>query len=202
MARTVNGVDGLSGGGIGQTPVHPDDLEGLRLRWISTQEQLDEVERLNLAEGRRWAVARRRSAESVLDDAFLRKLHERSFGRVWIWAGRYRTRATSIGIDASLVPTATRDALLDARAQLDATRSPAEEDAVLVGTHHAIAWIHPFPNGNGRTARLFVDVLASSCDRPVPTWSQGQRDARQRYLAALRAADDGDMRALATFMWA
>ena len=35
---------------------------------------------------------------TLLDDAYLRNLHEAMFDQVWEWAGRYRLREANIGI--------------------------------------------------------------------------------------------------------
>lgn len=191
--------DALAGAdGDGQTPVHAADLEGLRQRWIRTQGQLDEVERASLLAGARWAHSRRRSLDQLLDDAFVRELHRHAFGGVWQWAGQYRIRAASIGIEASLVSTAMRDMLADAAYWFGEGRASEEAVARL---HHRFVAIHPFANGNGRTGRLFTDLVAIASGGDRPTWGEGANDARAVYLAALRAADAGDIEPLVAFMW-
>jgi Fic-DOC domain mobile mystery protein B len=171
---------------LGQTPIHPDDLEGLRLRWISTQAQLDLAERENVALGREWALASRESVPSVLDDVFVRTLNRRLFGDVWRWAGMYRRRDVSIGIDWMLVPTATADLVANARVWFAGDRC---DDADLARLHHRLVKVHPFPNGNGRTARLIIDVLATTFHVTRPSWGAKLAQPRSSYLAALRAVD-------------
>jgi fido (protein-threonine AMPylation protein) len=64
--------------------------------------------------------------------------------------------------------------------------------------------IHPFPNGNGRHARLMTDVLLRSLGREPFSWGGGNLetagDARTRYLEALRAADRGEFDLLVRFV--
>ena len=59
--------------------------------------------------------------------------------------------------------------------------------------HHQMVAIHPFPNGNGRHARLFADLLARGIGLPPLTWGgaslNGAGPDRAAYLAALRRAD-------------
>ena len=66
-------------------------------------------------------------------------------------------------------------------------------DQALCRFHHRMVAIHPFPTGNGRTARAYTDVLARAVGRPVFTWGGGdlQRATPDRgaYLTALRALD-------------
>jgi Fic-DOC domain mobile mystery protein B len=195
--------------GEGSTPVHPDDLIGLRLGWIATQGDIDEVERINVQAGLDWAVASRREFEQVLDDEFVRELHRRMFGDVWAWAGHYRTRELSIGIDWVGVPTAVRDLVGDATYWFDARDDSAGIASALARFHHRLVHVHPFPNGNGRAARLVTDELARSLDVPYLSWGARQSEAgvtiplmRSQYLTALRAidADPDDLQPLVDFM--
>ncbi len=189
--------DRLVGGGDGSTPVHPDDLIGLRQRWIRTQGQLDEVERANLLAGTRWAWSRDRSVEQVTDEGFVRELHRRCFGNVWSWAGTNRTRATSIGIAPYRIGPALRDLLEDARAWTGHAVQPED----VARFHHRFVSIHPFPNGNGRTGRSLTDLFAAAVDQPRPTWGARANRDRDEYLNSLRAADGGDLTELTEFMW-
>jgi fido (protein-threonine AMPylation protein) len=66
-----------------------------------------------------------------------------------------------------------------------------------------LALIHPFPNGNGRHARLVADVVLAKLGRKSFTWGRGNLISpgapREAYIAALKAADNGDMQALVKF---
>ena len=71
--------------------------------------------------------------------------------------------------------------------------------------HHALVWIHPFPNGNGRHARMMADALLKQLGRPAFSWGSGANlvsanAVRARYLGALRAADQGDFAELLAFV--
>jgi Fic family protein len=67
--------------------------------------------------------------------------------------------------------------------------------------HHRLVRIHPFPNGNGRISRLMADLLIVAQSGERFTWGRSLRgdENRKRYLAALRAADDGDCAPLVVF---
>jgi Fic family protein len=63
--------------------------------------------------------------------------------------------------------------------------------------HHDFVLIHPFGDGNGRTARILVNyVLMRSGYLPLVVPTQ-QKD---RYLAALRRADAGDLQSLTDYL--
>jgi fido (protein-threonine AMPylation protein) len=63
--------------------------------------------------------------------------------------------------------------------------------------------IHPFPNGNGRHARLVADLLIERLGGDRFSWGGGiladVGELRARYVAALRAADDHDIAPLLEF---
>ena len=82
----------------------------------------------------------------------------------------------------------------DVRYQVEHASWPPAEIAIRF--HHRLVWIHLFPNGNGRHARLCADVLVSRLGAPALTW--GRTDlvdasaVRTRYVESLQAADRGD----------
>lgn len=185
----------------GATPLDPDESAGLVPGHIATREQLDEWEADNILAGERWAAgaARRRA---ILDDLFVRELHRRMFDRTWKWAGKYRTTGKNIGVAPERIAVDVRKLLEDTKAQLADKVAPLDEIAAKF--HHRLVSIHPFANGNGRHARLMTDLLLAANGAAPFTWGQGDLvhagEARERYLAALRAADARDFAALLAFV--
>jgi Fic family protein len=63
--------------------------------------------------------------------------------------------------------------------------------------HHRLAWIHPFPDGNGRISRIFLDKWLSECSLPgFSVWSMSRGFARDRgntYKSRLHNADQPRM---------
>jgi CRISPR-associated endonuclease/helicase Cas3 len=138
----------------------------------------------------------------ALDEDLLRALHGDSCGDlVPQWAGRWRTIAVRVGSHEPpaphLVPLEMRNYALDLRARLDA--SPAVEDwpEFLAFAEGRLLTIHPFADFNGRVARLWLWELLRRLDLPPVSLADTEAAARQRYLAALRAADARDYRPLA-----
>ena len=80
-----------------------------------------------------------------------------------------------------------------------------DADETAVRFHHQLVWIHAFPNGNGRHARLMADLLAVRLGNQRLSWGGGQASItsagvlRDRYLKALRAADQGQLDDLIAF---
>lgn len=184
----------------GTTPLDPDEAEGLLPSHVTTQGALNEWEQANILEAERWAFARRRSA--VLSMDLLLELHRRMFGITWNWAGTIRRTEKNIGVTPQDIRPELHKLFGDTRYWIEHQTYPPEELAVRF--HHRLVQVHPFPNGNGRHARLLADVLLFNLDRARFSWGSAdldhQGEARDRYLAALRAADRSDIKPLLEFV--
>ena len=182
----------------GATPLDADELASLIPGHITTQGELNEWEQLNIVQGDTWA---RKQRKEILDEGFLRRLHQQMFGETWRWAGTFRKSDKNIGVDWLQISVELRNLLDDVRYQVANASLPPDEIAVRF--HHRLVAIHPFPNGNGRHARLMADLLVERLGRPRFTWgSASLTDAnktRQRYIAALQAADSRDIAPLLAF---
>jgi fido (protein-threonine AMPylation protein) len=66
--------------------------------------------------------------------------------------------------------------------------------------HHRLVQIHPFPNGNGRWARLITNIFLRKHGKEKVTWPektlQADSSFRKNYIEALQSADGGDFQAL------
>jgi Fic-DOC domain mobile mystery protein B len=184
----------------GNTPLSPEELAHL-IPNLATKEDLNEWERENILHAREWAIEDRSSAAEVVSDDYARKLHSKMFDQTWKWAGHYRATEKNLGIPVHQIRESLGVLFGDVRYWIEnGTYSP---DAIAVRFHHRLVAIHPFPNGNGRHARLIADVLALKLGHPTFTWGSTDLvtpgEARTRYLEAIRAADNGDIQPLLTF---
>ena len=186
----------------GQTPLDPDEKEGLKPKHISTQGELNAWEQLNITKGVQWA--QRQLKKDILDDLFLRELHKRMLGNTWTWAGTYRKSDKNIGCDWRQVAVRVRNLLEDTKYQME--HAVAEPDELAIRFHHRLVLIHPFPNGNGRHSRLITDLLLLKMGLKPFSWGSGdyaslvsQNDLRAAYLTALRTADQGQIAPLLEF---
>ena len=177
----------------------PEEIRDLIPAHIAYRSELNEAEQGNIARAQEWALGPRR--RDLLSEKFAGALHRRMLGDVWRWAGRFRTSQRNMGIDYWLIPTELRKLLDDTKAWIEFKTYPADEIAVRF--HHRLVLIHPFPNGNGRHARLMADLLIMRLGGERFSWGrESLRDpgvARQQYIAALRAADNHDIAPLLAF---
>lgn len=188
----------------GATPLDPDELDGLKFKHVSTRGELDQLEQAGITEGLKWLDKQKNP--DVLSEAFVLELHKRLFGSVWKWAGTFRRTEKNIGVDPIQVAIQLRQLLDDAKYWVEhGTYTPKELAARF---HHKLVFIHPFPNGNGRHARIMADaVLTKLFNEPAIDWAGGYRleamnERRDQYIAALRAADGHDISALLEFVGA
>ena len=185
----------------GQTPLDPDEIAGLVPQHIATRAQLNEWESQNIADGLTRARKRRPKPGKLLTDTYLRKLHQHMFGSTWRWAGTYRNSDKSLGIDWQQIPLQMRQVPENFLYRLKSGKE--KPDKLAVDLHHQLVSIHPFPNGNGRWARAAADLLQETLGEPPFSWGRKNlvdiSETRQRYIAALQAADQGELSNLLQF---
>ena len=179
----------------GATPLDPDESADLLPSHIRTRGELNVWEQENILVATGWV---RRTRAAALDEVTIRELHRRMFSETWGWAGRFRTSDKNIGIHWPHIPMAVRDMVEDGRVWLDEEVFSPDEAALRL--HHRLVQIHPFPNGNGRHARLWCDLLLKQNGRPAMEWGGAELDSatehRRAYIRALWSADGGDLQPL------
>jgi len=184
---------------LGATPLDADELAALIPKHITRQGELDEWEQLNIEQGETWARKQRRW--DVLDESFLRQLHKQMFAATWSWAGSYRSSDKNLGVDWRQIGVRLHDLLADVRYWIE--HQAFAPDEIAVRFHHRLVSIHPFPNGNGRHARLAADSLVMKLGQPRFTWGSRSlvetSETRQQYIRALQAADKGGYELLTRF---
>ena len=174
---------------LGATPLDPDEMGGLIPRHITLKRELDEYEQANILVAQAWAE--KRVNQNVLSEVYVRRLHRKMFDRTWRWAGTFRQTEKSIGIDPLQIGVGLRNLLDDVQCWREFNTFPLDEQATRL--HHRMVWIHLFPNGNGRHARLFTDVFLRSCGAAPFSWGRielvNASATRTAYIQALQAAD-------------
>jgi Fic-DOC domain mobile mystery protein B len=186
----------------GQTPLDEDEKDGLLISTISTREELDEFEQLNIEEAMQWLLSTSIKTETLFTEKFICNLHKRMFREVWQWAGKFRRTDKNLGVEKWQIPIALKTLCDDALFWVENEIFSADETALRF--KHKIVSIHCFPNGNGRHSRLMADAIITKVYK-MPLFSWGaqnliqQGDTRANYLKAIREADKGNFELLITF---
>jgi Fic-DOC domain mobile mystery protein B len=186
----------------GATPLDNDELEGLKIKTITTRSELDRWEQQNIGEAMDWLGTRKNKSE-ILNEGFVKKLHEKMLDKVWEWAGSFRKTDKNIGVDKHRIGIELKNLLDDTQYWID--NKTYESDEIAIHFHHRLVQIHCFPNGNGRHSRLMTDtILTDILDKTPFTWGNGnlsaEGDVRDTYINALRSADNHDYEPLRKFV--
>jgi Fic-DOC domain mobile mystery protein B len=180
------------------TPLSSDERDGLIPSHVTLRREINELEQQNILQVEVWIFGRKRNP---VNEGFGKRLHKRMFGDVWRWAGTYRISNKNIGVDRAEIQLRLYEIFDNVRYWIENKTYPPDEIAIRF--HHALVFVHPFPNGNGRWSRLMADILAVFLGRPRFTWGrkslQVNDKTRQAYIDALRAADKHDFVALKSF---
>jgi Fic-DOC domain mobile mystery protein B len=185
----------------GQTPLDPEQINGLKIKTISTQQQLNEFEQTNINEALKWLNTKRKINE-VLSEQFLIQVHKRMLGMVWKWAGNFRVTETNIGIEWTKIPIELRLLIDDTKYWVE--HQTYDPEQIAIRFKHRLVSIHCFPNGNGRHSRIMADLIAKHVfELEKFSWGQSSllasSEQRKLYLKALQKADKGDYDALLEF---
>ncbi len=183
----------------GATPLTADDIHNLIPGHLTLQSQLDEWEQLNILKAENWAFAAKR--KNILTIEYIKQLHHKMFCDTWKWAGKFRTHQTNIGVESIYIPQELKALVDDTEFWLNNETYDLRE--IVVRFHHRLVFIHPFPNGNGRSSRLIADIIINQFDQPRFTWGRDSlvKDSliRDNYLKYLREADKGELTNLIKF---
>jgi len=182
----------------GATPLDPEDLKGLIPVHITTREELNDAEFMNVTSATRLYLLSKRKFTFSYEN--LLKLHKDMFGKVWKWAGEPRKTEKNIGVHYFEIEIEIKKYLDDLDYWLNNSMDIIEISA---RSHQRLVYIHPFNNGNGRWARLAVNLLLKDHSGKIMRFPEDElllsSKIRKVYIKALGLADSGDISALIDF---
>ncbi|MCF6307426.1 MAG: mobile mystery protein B [Flavobacteriaceae bacterium] len=186
----------------GQTPLDEDEKEGLKIKSITTQEELDEFEQLNIEKAIEWTIHTNLRAERILTEKFIKDLHKKMYNNVWKWAGEFRKTDKNIGVNWIQIGVELKNLIDDTKYWIE-NKTFLPEDIAIRFKHRIVA-IHCFPNRNGRHSRIMADVIIESIfGNEIFSWRKSNmvkaNETRKAYIKALREADSGNIVPLIQF---
>lgn len=184
--------------GYGETPLPFEELDALlpAARDILDEPitkaavyDLEQAIEADLAGGLRAEVLEGRlTLEALLEPGFLRYLHEQLYGSIWRWAGQNRRHLLNIGVDPAYVAQELTTAIDTIRYRWEHTGDWSARE-LGIAAHAECVRVHPFVDGNGRSTRLYADLifLAAQVTDDVEQydWSFDKAD----YIRLLREYD-------------
>jgi fido (protein-threonine AMPylation protein) len=177
----------------GETPL--DDISGLKIKGLQTQAERNEVEAQNILKASlKYLSGKPSRTVAPFDLSWVYKLHNEMFGDVWTWAGKRRQTNLNMGVSCDQIETSLQQMLDNLDYQEQSGLDLIEQTVIL---HHHAVRIHPFQDGNGRWARMLVNIWLKLHERNIIDWPAEIRGSsesviRQEYLAAIRSAINGD----------
>lgn len=139
-------------------------------------------------------------SQQTISEVFIRNLHELVVREtIRDEAGKYRqtnviiTGSDHLPPDTFEVPIAMGN-LIHWTKTSQKKLHPVEFAALL---HHKIVYIHPFSDGNGRTARLVMNLVLMHKNYPLVVILKNDR---RKYYQVLTKADKGDFKPLVHFV--
>jgi Fic-DOC domain mobile mystery protein B len=187
---------------LNQTPLDEDEKQGLKINSITTQQELDEFEQLNIEKALEWVIDKKLTSEKILTEKFVKDLHQKMYGDIWKWAGKFRKSEKNIGIKWQLIGIELKNLLGDTKYWIaNQTFSPQE---ISIRFKHRLVAIHCFPNGNGRHSRVMADIIIEDIFKAeIFSWQKSNMvkadQTRKKYIAALKEADIGNINPLIKF---
>jgi len=172
--------------------------EGLTIKGKSLKDHLeakDHYEALNYL----YEFIERGSRQSI-SEVFIRNLNQLVLRETdKEWAGRYRTSNVIITgsdhtpPDASAVPAQIREVI----SWFKKTQKKSQVIELAAILHHKLVYTHPFFDGNGRTARLAMNLVLLQVGYPLVVIL---RNDRKKYYETLAQADKNHYAAFVNFI--
>ncbi len=181
---------------------HPANIERALRRDFARQPRVAKLQRIALAhmEAERQLEALAGEGDRPLSSAFLRRCHAALYQRLGaedrttedgVVVGPGDWRRTPVRVGSHIAPTpAALPAFLARMDEVYAAARPGEPFLIAVAAaHQRGAWVHPFPDGNGRAVRLQSHCALGALSGGLWSPSRGLARNRARYYELLADAD-------------
>lgn len=171
------------------TPFPDDNLLG-----ITDKNQINEFEATGIAKAELFTFELETEVE--ISTTLILEIHQIAFGQLYDWAGKWRATEVSVGQLIPPKPTMVLQSMYQFLDNLNfkISISTTLDDKIecLVYAHYEFIKIHPFNNGNGRTGRILMNLIALKFGyKPLELYYR-EGESRKFYINAMKAADNGN----------
>ncbi|MCX6241558.1 MAG: Fic family protein [Bacteroidetes bacterium] len=139
--------------------------------------------------------------KTKFDEKYIRSIHRTALGHLYPFAGNYRdvdlSKAGHHFLPCVFIPRGMIYLELEFLSKLPSDYEDVKkliEDIAIV--HCELIHIHPFREGNGRTARIFADLMANRAGYPSLELDKFRMNNYPQYIEALNKGDDKDYSAM------
>lgn len=169
---------------------------------INDQKTLEDTETILLRDSYEYFLKLLQNGKIKFNQKLIFDIHKHFLGTLYSWAGRIRTVEISkngvLFCTSSQISRALKkfDEILEQNLFLEKnTQKEVSEKFSII--HCEFNAIHPFREGNGRTIRLFLDLLAASLGFDVIDFA---KTSQANYINACRLGMDMDYKKMANLI--
>lgn len=143
-------------------------------------------------------------SETEISTQLLLEIHRIAFSELYDWAGSWRKTTVTVGQLTPPYPSKVLQLMYQFIDNLNykirnATTQQNHVDC-LTFAHYEFIRIHPFNNGNGRTGRILMNIVALKFGyKPLELYYR-EGDSRKTYIDAMKSADNGNFEPLTTLI--
>jgi cell filamentation protein len=170
---------------------------------LKSQSDLNEAETVLLKDSYEYYLSVLEEEDLTFDIQLLFSIHKHFLYTLYTWAGKLRTVNISKE-DALFVPAAFLTNAITEFEQILEKQTPKTSDTKkqfcqkLSIIHAEFNVIHPFREGNGRTIRLFMDLMAAQYGYDLINWSGV---SKTHYIQACREGMSKKYETLREILW-
>ena len=143
-------------------------------------------------------------SETEISTQLLLEIHNIAFSELYDWAGSWRKTTVTVGQLTPPEPSKVLQLMYQFINNLNfkVRNAATQQDHIdcLTFAHYEFIRIHPFNNGNGRTGRILMNIVALKFGyKPLELYHR-EGDSRKIYIEAMKLADHGNLEPLTTLI--
>lgn len=143
-------------------------------------------------------------SDTQISTKLLLKIHRIAFAELYDWAGSWRTTIVTVG---QLIPPHPNQILQlmyqfvdNLNFKIHNAENLNDHLDCIIFAHYEFIRIHPFNNGNGRTGRILMNIVALKFGyKPLELYHRAG-NSRKIYIDAMKMADFGNFESLITLI--
>lgn len=136
----------------------------------------------------------------IITGSLILHIHQIAFGHLYDWAGKWRTNNIAVGQLESPQPHRIIQLMYqftdNLNFKINIAKTREEHIDCLLYAHYEFICIHPFHNGNGRTGRILMNLVAMKLGYKPLVLYHRKGESRKVYIDAMKAADKGNAKPL------
>ena len=143
-------------------------------------------------------------SETEISTQLLLEIHRIAFSELYDWAGFWRSTHVTVGQltppEPSKVLPLMYQFIDNLNYKINNASSQQNHIDCLIYAHYEFIRIHPFNNGNGRTGRILMNIVALKFGyKPIELYHR-EGDSRRTYIEAMKSADHGNFEPLTSLI--